>query len=168
MWGAAVKPGDRPIISAVIIKPDRIRFEINGGPVRKKKWYQHIEISGTAEPVPTGGPPDPDNSHGSFVDLVFDRYVPELTGSNSRSCYIRHWTSTRSPLWMPISRLCRPKSKMRSNSIAFLVGMNRDMVISAKGRGPEENSRKRRRDGIRRVDLRRAPGGSGLCALRGR
>ena len=51
MWGAAAKPGDRAIISAVIVKPDRIRFEINGGPVRKKKWYQRIEIDGSAGPV---------------------------------------------------------------------------------------------------------------------
>ena len=46
LWGPAAKPGDRARISDVFIKDDHIRFEINGGPVKKQKWYQHIPGSG--------------------------------------------------------------------------------------------------------------------------
>ena len=48
LWGPAAKPGDRARITDVVIKDDHIRFEINGGPIKKQKWYQHIEISGGA------------------------------------------------------------------------------------------------------------------------
>jgi len=40
LWGPAAKPGDRAQISDVVIKGDYIRFEINGGPVKKGKWYR--------------------------------------------------------------------------------------------------------------------------------
>ena len=46
MWGPAVKPGDQARISQILVKSDRIHFEINGGPVKKEKWYQHIQFGG--------------------------------------------------------------------------------------------------------------------------
>src|SRR5271170_4554056 len=38
-WGPAVKPGDQARITSISIKDDHIHFEINGGPIKKKKWY---------------------------------------------------------------------------------------------------------------------------------
>src|SRR6478672_10966295 len=35
MWGPAVKPGDQARISQILVKNDRIHFEINGGAVKK-------------------------------------------------------------------------------------------------------------------------------------
>ena len=60
LWGPSVKPGDIARITAVVIKGDRIHFEINGGPVKKKKWYQHIQISGVGggEVTPGSNPDD--------------------------------------------------------------------------------------------------------------
>ena len=37
MWGPAAKPGDQARISEMLVKSDRIHFEINGGPVKKTK-----------------------------------------------------------------------------------------------------------------------------------
>ena len=51
LWGPAAKPGDRARISDVVIKEDHIHFEINGGPIKKQKWYQHIQISGASTSV---------------------------------------------------------------------------------------------------------------------
>ena len=78
LWGPSVKPGDQARISAITIRADRIRFEINGGPVKKGKWYQHVSVGvgGTDTPVAGGVPQD--NPRGSYVDLVFDHYIPEL------------------------------------------------------------------------------------------
>src|ERR1035437_10168698 len=59
LWGPAAKPGDRARISDVTIKEDHIRFEINGGPVKKQKWYQHIQIQGTATVTPGGSDSSP-------------------------------------------------------------------------------------------------------------
>src|SRR6202795_603803 len=80
LWGPAAKPGDRARISDVVIKEDHIHFEINGGPVKKQKWYQHIQISGANSSVPIAPSDSSANARGSFVDLYFDKYVPEMTG----------------------------------------------------------------------------------------
>src|SRR5258708_30021022 len=40
--GPAVKPGRPPPISFFPIKNDHIPLHINGGPVHRKKWYQHV------------------------------------------------------------------------------------------------------------------------------
>ena len=51
LWGPSVKPGDRAIITKMDLKNDRIHFEINGGPVKKTKWYQRVQV-GLAETWP--------------------------------------------------------------------------------------------------------------------
>src|SRR5512147_937680 len=82
-YGPAVKPGDRARITGIRFKGNNvIVFEINGGPVKKKKWYEHIEISGMGgSTTPTDPTADNDkaNIRGTFVALVFDKYVPELS-----------------------------------------------------------------------------------------
>ena len=46
LWGPSIKPGDPAHISYIRIKDDHIHFDLNGGPIHRKKWYQHIQISG--------------------------------------------------------------------------------------------------------------------------
>ncbi len=52
-WGPAIKPGDPAHISIVQIKEDHIHFEINGGPLHHKKWYQKVQVGAGGETVPT-------------------------------------------------------------------------------------------------------------------
>src|SRR5436190_9601081 len=52
MWGPAAKPGDQARISDIQIKDDLIHFEINGGPVKKQKWYQRIQVGGMGGTTP--------------------------------------------------------------------------------------------------------------------
>src|SRR6202047_444473 len=59
LFGPAVKVGDPAHISYVQIKDDHIRFEINGGPVHRKKWYQHIQIQGANGGGPIGPSREP-------------------------------------------------------------------------------------------------------------
>src|ERR1700732_846785 len=59
LFGPAVKVGDPAHISFVQIKDDHIRFEINGGPVHRKKWYQHIQIQGANGGGPIGPSREP-------------------------------------------------------------------------------------------------------------
>src|SRR5262249_8516073 len=42
--GAAAKVGDRVQITTIVFKEKSIYFEINGGPKRKERWFQHIQI----------------------------------------------------------------------------------------------------------------------------
>src|SRR5579863_5351362 len=85
LWGPAVRPGDPAHISFVQIKDDRIHFDINGGPVHRKKWYQHIQVSGANDtPVQLGPNDSEQNPHGTYLDIYFDKYVPEMTAQKLR------------------------------------------------------------------------------------
>jgi hypothetical protein len=146
LWGPACKPGDRARISDVSIKPDHIRFEINGGPIRKQKWYQHIQIQGSASATVT--PVDPSasnaNARGSFVDLYFDKYVPELTGSELKQLLRPALDFDSKSALEAYVESVPPKVKEAILSHHVLVGMNQEMVIYAKGRPPR---RVREKDG---------------------
>lgn len=53
LWGPSIKPGDPAHISYVRIKDNHIHFDLNGGPIHRKKWYQRVQISGAnGTPVP--------------------------------------------------------------------------------------------------------------------
>jgi hypothetical protein len=138
LWGPAAKPGDLARISNVFIKEDYIRFEINGGPIKKQKWYQHIEISG-ANGGGTVAPSDADaNAHGSFVDLYFDKYVPELTGPELKKMLRPVFDFDSKSGLDAFLETVPPKVKEAIKNHHVLVGMNRDMVIYAKGRPPRK------------------------------
>jgi hypothetical protein len=138
MWGPAVKPGDQARISDIIIKNDRIHFEINGGPVKKLKWYQRIVVGGAGGSTPIA-PSDPNaNPRGSYVDLVFDRYVPELSPQELKSLLRPVFDfDSKSPVEAYLESV-PPKIKEAIKTHNVLVGMNREMVIYAKGRPPRK------------------------------
>ena len=142
MWGPAVKPGDQARISDIVIKDNRIHFEINGGPVRKQKWYQHITIVGATSEVPLS-PSDSDaNPRGSYVDLVFDHYVPDLGPKQLKEMLRPVFDfDSKSPLEAYLETV-PPKVKAAIKDHHVLVGMNREMVIYAKGRPPKKDREK--------------------------
>jgi hypothetical protein len=137
LWGPAAKPGDRARISNVFVKDDHIRFEINGGPIKKQKWYQHIEISGSASGTVT--PADPSaNARGSFVDLYFDKYVPEMTGPELKQLLRPVFDFDAKSALEAYLETVSPQVKAAITNHHVLVGMNREMVIYAKGRAPRK------------------------------
>ncbi len=145
-YGPAVRPGDRARITAVNFKDNRIIFEINGGPQKKKKWYERLEISGMGGSVsPTDPTADPNtNPRGSYVELVFDKYVPDLTTEQVKEMLRPVFDfNAKSPAEAYMDTL-PPRLKQAIKDHQVLVGMNREMVTYAKGRA----SRKiRERDG---------------------
>ena len=138
-WGPAVKPGDQARISAIDVKKDRIHFEINGGPIRKQKWYQRIQVSGAGGPdVPIAPSNASANPRGSFVDLVFDHYVPELSAPELKQLLRPVFDfDAKSPLEAYLETV-PPKVKEAIKNHQVLVGMNREMVTYAKGRPPKK------------------------------
>jgi hypothetical protein len=144
LWGPAAKPGDRARISDIVIKDDHIRFEINGGPVKKQKWYQHIQVQGAGSTTLSPGSDSNANARGSFVDLYFDKYVPEMTGPELKQ-FLRPVFDfdAKTPVDAYLET-CTPKVKDAIKNHRVLVGMNRDMVIYSKGRPPKKV---RERDG---------------------
>lgn len=138
MWGPAVKPGDQARISAISIKSDRIHFEINGGPIKKQKWYQRIEVGGMGGTAPIAPSDANANPRGTFVDLVFDHYVPDLGPSELKQLLRPVFDfDAKSPLEAYLETV-PPKVKDAIKNHQVLVGMNREMVTYAKGRPPKK------------------------------
>lgn len=139
LWGPSVKPGDRALITKFEIERDRIHFEINGGPVKKTKWYQHVQVGVGGMAGTPGGQNDPiNNPRGSYVDLEFDHHVPDLTVEQVKQML---WPvfdfDSKSPLDAYLETV-PPKVKQAIKDHHVLVGMNREMVIYAKGRPPKK------------------------------
>ena len=137
-YGPATKAGDLAQITDIQIKDRAIRFEINGGPVKRKKWYQRIQVSGGGGSVPVAPSDSRANPRGSFVDLVFDRSVPELTPVQLKALL---WPvfdfNSKSPLEAYLETV-PPKVQEAIKAHHVLVGMNHEMVIFAKGRPPKK------------------------------
>ena len=143
-WGPAVKPGDRTQITTVAIRKDFIRFEINGGPVKKQKWYQHIQVGGMGGMTPIS-PSNPNtNPRGSYVDLTFDGHIPSLTPQQIKQMltpvldFSAHTAAEAYMATLP------PKVRDAIKDHKVLVGMDQEMVTYAKGRPPQKV---RERDG---------------------
>src|SRR5271166_706813 len=86
LWGPSIKPGDPAHISYVRIHDNYIHFDLNGGAIHRKKWYQHIEVSGNGgATVPLAGNQSTDNPHGSYLEVYFDKYVPEMSAAELRA-----------------------------------------------------------------------------------
>jgi hypothetical protein len=138
LWGPAAKPGDRARISDVMIKDDHIRFEINGGPVKKQKWYQHIQIEGANSSAPIAPGDSSANARGSFVDLYFDKYVPEVTGPELKELLRPVFDFESKSAVDAYLETVSPQVKEAIKNHHILVGMNHEMVIYAKGRPPKK------------------------------
>ncbi|MGA7444181.1 MAG: hypothetical protein WBW82_18535, partial [Candidatus Sulfotelmatobacter sp.] len=138
LWGPAIKPGDPARISFVQIKNDHIHFEINGGPIRRQKWYQRVQVSGTYGQPVTGGEGPQSNPHGSYVDLYFYKYVPEMNIAQLRNLLFPVLDFTARNKEQAYLDSVPPKVKEAIQAHHVLVGMNQEMVLHAKGKPPKK------------------------------
>ncbi|HEX7895480.1 MAG TPA: hypothetical protein VF447_14880 [Terriglobales bacterium] len=141
LYGPSVKPGDRALITKFEVRGNRIRFEINGGPVKKQKWYQHIQVGVNGNMGSPGGDDQNgplNNPRGSYVDLVFDHHIPDLTVEE-----LKHdlWPvfdfDSKTPVQAYVETV-PPKVKEAILNHQVLVGMNQEMVVYSKGRPPKK------------------------------
>ncbi len=139
--GAAAKLGDRVQITNIVFKEKSIYFEINGGPKKKTKWYQHIQVSGMGGS--TGGV-DPNQAQptGAAVTLEFNKHVPEMTGAELKQMLTPVLDfSVKTAAEVFVDTL-PPKIKEAVKKHEVLVGMNHDMVVMAKDR-PQQKVREK-------------------------
>jgi hypothetical protein len=139
LWGPAVRPGDPAQISFVQIKDDHIHFDINGGAMRRKKWYQHIQVSGASgQAVQLGPNESQQNPHGSYLDVYFDKYVPEMTAQQLRGLLFPVLDFSARNKEEAYLDTVPPKVKEAIQAHYVLVGMNSEMVLHAKGKPPKK------------------------------
>lgn len=139
LWGPAIKPGDPAHISYVRIKDNFIHFDLNGGAIKRKKWYQHIEISGSGgASVPLSRDESTDNPHGSYLEVYFDKYVPELSPAQLRAILFPVLDFNARNKEEAYLDTVPPKVKEAIKAHHVLVGMTTEMVLHAVGKPPKK------------------------------
>ncbi|MGC1448996.1 MAG: hypothetical protein WA830_03070 [Candidatus Sulfotelmatobacter sp.] len=138
LWGPAVRPGDPAHISYVQIKNDHIHFDINGGPIHRKKWYEHIEISGANSQTPITPSESQPNPHGTYLDIYFDEYVPEMTARQLRDLLLPVLDFNARSKEEAYLDTVPPKVREAIQTHNVLVGMNTEMVLHARGKPPRK------------------------------
>lgn len=149
-FGPAVKPGDRAKITDIRFVKNGIVFEVNGGPVKKKKWYERMSVGvNGAETTTTGRAPDRElytNARGSFVMLGFKDGVPSLTPDEIKKMLAPVFDWGSMSIAEAYQKSLPPKLAEAVKDHKALVGMDREMVTYAKGRAPKKH-RERTDDG---------------------
>lgn len=139
LWGPSIKPGDPAHISYVRINDNYIHFDLNGGAVRRKKWYQRIEVSGASgASVPLSRDQQTDNPHGSYLDVYFEKYVPEMSPAQLRALLYPVLDFNAHNKEEAYLDTVPPKVKEAIKAHHVLVGMNTEMVIHARGKPPKK------------------------------
>ena len=142
-FGAAAKPGDRCVITDVKITDKDIVLEINGGPKKKGKWYQHIQVSGgggASTPLPGTPSPQSLDAHGSVVTLEFEKFVPDVNGDQVRAMLNPVFDFKALTASEAYQKTLPPKVQEAIRDHKILVGMDKEMVMYSKGR-PQQRIR---------------------------
>jgi hypothetical protein len=154
--GAAVKPGDNVVVSALEFRDHQIVVDLNGGGRGKKRLRDriHIEMSGmpTAQvsqtnPNPDAGPPGLQPGMGSTIFFEFGKQVPDVTPDDLKTLLspFIDFNKQRSASVQWIDTL-PPDIKKAIQERQPIVGMDREMVIAAVGK-PDHKVRERDADG---------------------
>ena len=140
-FGPAAKPGDRVKITNVYFKGSSVIFEINGGPVKRKKWYERIEVgAGGAGVTPGDRNPQVDNTNarGSYVMLNFKDYIPQLPMQKYREMLAPVLDFNSNSAAEAYAKALPPIVQAAIKEHRALVGMDRDMVVASMGRPPKK------------------------------
>jgi hypothetical protein len=144
MHGAAAKVGDKVQITGFIIHEKTITLQINGGPKKKSKWYQHISV-GVGGPGGGISPTDDPNQAqptGAEMTLQFSKQVPEMTADELRKLLSPVFDFSVKTAPEVFAETLPPKIRDAIKNHEVLVGMNREMVIMAKDRPGQKNREK--------------------------
>ena len=140
-YGAACKVGDRVKITNIAFKDKGVYLEINGGPKKKSKWYDHISV-GMGGGMVGGQDPNQAQATGAAITLEFKNRIPEMTAGELKLLLNPVFDfSVKSAAEVYLETL-PPKVKDAITKHEVLVGMNREMVIMAMER-PGQKVRER-------------------------
>lgn len=137
--GAAAKVGDRVQITTIVFHEKSIYLEINGGPKRKERWFQHIQIGMGDNTSPVTGTVQ---VTGAALSIEFKKHVPEMTGEELHQLLSPVLDFSVKTAAEVFADTLPPKIRQAVKNHEVLVGMNHDMVIMAKDR-PREKVREK-------------------------
>ncbi|MEO6802848.1 MAG: hypothetical protein ABI197_06355, partial [Granulicella sp.] len=133
--GESSAPGDRIVITSISFKPDRIILDLNGGPYAKHRFLSHLSING----MPMAQP-EAQLVTGSRVMLSFEGGVPEISAPEVKALLepVLDFGVKNSEVAYADTLPAPLKDAIAAHDV--LVGMNRRMVLAAKG-APESKVR---------------------------
>ncbi len=131
-FGRLVKPGDRVQITSFEFKGNSIVFGLNGGPKKKEKWYQKVQVGSNGGSVPVA-PQNNAQANGGLLTLTFDRFVPEMDAQQLRDLLAPIFDFTIKSPTQAYADTLPPKTKAAVLEHRALVGMNHEMLTTAKG-----------------------------------
>jgi hypothetical protein len=138
--GPAAKPGERAQITAVHFVHRGIIFEVNGGPVKRKKWTERVSVGvNGVDPKAQSGQTDESvytNSNGSFVFLAVKEDPSSLTVANIKDQLAPVLDFKALSVAEAYQKSLPPLLAEAVKKHHCLVGMDKEMVTYAMGRPP--------------------------------
>lgn len=131
--GLAARPGDKAQITNVEIHDKNIVFEINGGPKKKTKWYQHISVGVGGTETPISQAPE-GVARGSVLTLEFDHSIPSLSVDQVKKMLEPVFDFTAHSAAELYVKQFPPEVQNALKDHKVLVGMNKELVEEARGR----------------------------------
>ena len=133
--GESVAAGDRVMITAMTIKPDRIIFDLNGGPYAKHRFLSHVQFNNNNVVAS-----DSEKPHGSRITLIFEGQVPEISAPEVKALLAPVIDFGAKSGEQAYAETLPPLLKEAIAEHTVLVGMNHRMVLAALG-APENKIR---------------------------
>jgi hypothetical protein len=155
--GPAARVGDLVQITKVDIENDRIVLEINYGMKGRRRWYHNVQVSAGGSTSPIRG--DQSNAPGgTVVALVFPDGVTGTKASELKKMLQPVLDFEKRTATELYSESLPPEIQAAIKAKKVLVGMDKDMVLLAKGR--PENKLRESKDGVETEDwiYGKAPG----------
>jgi len=145
--GVAAKAGEKVQITNLVIHEKSIYLELNGGPKRKTKWYQHISVGVGG----SGGSTTPINGEekqatGAAFTLQFNKHVPEMNNEELKKLLSPVLDFSAKTAAEVFTDTLPPKVRDAIKKHEVLVGMNHEMVIMAIDR-PKQKMREKDESG---------------------
>jgi hypothetical protein len=136
-YGPIARPGERVQITNVEIRDKSIYLELNGGAVKKSKWYQRLQVGGMGGTAPVAEGPDNSRAMGTSITVEFKHHVPEMTAAELKQILSPLLDfSVKSAAQAYTESL--PKNVQEAiKEHRILVGMDKEMVTYSVGRPPQ-------------------------------
>lgn len=156
--GPAARVGDLVQITKVEIEDDRLVLEINYGMKGKRRWYHNVQVGAGSRTSPVFRDDYSNAPGGTTIAVVFEGQVPATKAAEIKKM-LQPVLDFEKRSATEIYTETLPKEIQEAiKSKKVLVGMDREMVVLAKGK--PENKVRETKDGVETEDwiYGKAPG----------
>jgi hypothetical protein len=136
-FGPIARPGERVQITNIEIRDKDIYLELNGGAIKKAKWYQRISVSAGAGETAIAPGPDNSRAQGTSITVEFKHHVPEMTMAELKQILTPLLDFTVKSAAQAYTESLPKNVQDAIKEHRVLVGMNKEMVTYSKGRPPQ-------------------------------